>query len=110
MPTSLRERTLKLAHEGHQGIVKTKHLLRQKVWWPGIDTAIGQQIQTCITCQAQGPVSTPPPLEAATWQAHRQETKELKGFGEMFGCMFVIFFTTHSSPWKLKASKQQGFN
>jgi hypothetical protein len=38
MPKSLRPRTLSLAHENHQGIVRTKQLLRQKVWWPGIDT------------------------------------------------------------------------
>ena len=37
MPTALRQQTLQLSHEGHQGIVKTKQLLRTKVWWPGID-------------------------------------------------------------------------
>ena len=26
-----------LAHLGHQGIVKTKQLIRDKVWFPGID-------------------------------------------------------------------------
>ncbi len=44
MPTVLREQTLKLAHEGNQGIVKTKQLLREKVWWPGIDKAIEQRV------------------------------------------------------------------
>ena len=37
IPVQLRQRTLQLAHEGHQGIVRTKQLLREKVWWPGID-------------------------------------------------------------------------
>ena len=31
IPKSLREQVLQLAHEGHQGIVKTK--IRSKVWW-----------------------------------------------------------------------------
>ena len=44
MPTVLREQTLKLAHEGHQGIIKTKQLLREKVWWPGIDKAIELEV------------------------------------------------------------------
>ena len=37
VPRNLRRRVLGLAHEGHQGIVKTKGRLRSKVWWPGID-------------------------------------------------------------------------
>ena len=32
IPQALRPKTLKLAHQGHQGIVKTKQLLRSKVW------------------------------------------------------------------------------
>ena len=31
IPVSLRKRVLELAHEGHQGIVKTKDRLRSKV-------------------------------------------------------------------------------
>ena len=31
MPTSLRPRAIAIAHEGHQGLVKTKRLLREKV-------------------------------------------------------------------------------
>ena len=38
IPKSLREQVLQLAHEGHQGIVKTKNRLRSKVWWPKMDT------------------------------------------------------------------------
>ena len=32
IPTILRKKLLQLAHEGHQGIVKTKNRLRTKVW------------------------------------------------------------------------------
>ena len=34
---TLRSRAVELAHLGHQGIVKTKQLIRDKVWLPGID-------------------------------------------------------------------------
>ncbi len=74
MPTVLREQTLKLAHEGHQGIVKTNQLLREKVWWPGIDKAIEQLIRTCIACQAQGSVSTPPPPHMTTMPSQAWHT------------------------------------
>ena len=74
MLISLREQTLKLVHEGHQGIVKTKRLLREKVWWPGINQAIERLIRTCIACQAQGPLSTPPPLHMTTMPSKPWQT------------------------------------
>ena len=43
-----------LAHEGHQGIVKTKKLLREKVWFPIIGARVKQLIGNCIACQANG--------------------------------------------------------
>ena len=36
IPPTLRSRA-ELAHLGHQGIAKTKQLIRDKVWFPGID-------------------------------------------------------------------------
>jgi hypothetical protein len=38
--TALRHEVVKIAHEGHQGVVKTKQLLREKVWFPGIDKLV----------------------------------------------------------------------
>ncbi|CAB4020398.1 Transposon Tf2-9 poly [Paramuricea clavata] len=32
---SLRLKAVQIAHEGHQGLVKTKQLLQEKVWYPG---------------------------------------------------------------------------
>ena len=37
IPKTLRSQVVKLAHIGHQGVVKTKGLLRSKVWFPTID-------------------------------------------------------------------------
>ena len=37
MPFTLQTRVIDLAHEGHQGLVKSKQLMRTKVWFPGID-------------------------------------------------------------------------
>ena len=62
IPASLQSTTLQLAHEGHQGIVRTKQLLREKVWWPGIDKDVEHLIRSCISCQAQSSQSYPQPL------------------------------------------------
>ena len=37
IPATLQSQCINLAHAGHQGIVKTKALLRSKVYFPGID-------------------------------------------------------------------------
>ena len=34
IPEKLRKQILQLAQQGHQGMVRTKSRLREKVWWP----------------------------------------------------------------------------
>ena len=63
MPTVLREKAINIAHEGHQGLVKTKKLLREKIWFPGIDNMAKQKIEKCLACQANGPDVRPSPLK-----------------------------------------------
>ena len=63
IPSALRQRTLALAHEGHQGIVKTKELLREKIWFPKIDHEVESLLASCLACQANGPESRPDPLQ-----------------------------------------------
>ena len=54
IPKKLCKQVLDLAHEGHQGIVKTKQRLRTKVWWPGIDRETEHAYRTCHGCQLVG--------------------------------------------------------
>ena len=63
IPEQLREKAVSIAHEGHQGLVKTKQLLREKVWFPGIDKYVKRVVDTCITRQANGPENRPDPLQ-----------------------------------------------
>ena len=50
--TSLKDRIVKIAHEGHLGIVNTKRFLRSKVWFPNLDIAVEKEVTDCLTCQA----------------------------------------------------------
>ncbi|KAL1270910.1 hypothetical protein QQF64_029926 [Cirrhinus molitorella] len=50
VPVALRHTLVKLAHEGHQGIVRTKQHLRELYWWPGIDFLVKEHIQACQLC------------------------------------------------------------
>ena len=40
VPQELQERMVKFGHKGHQGILRTKQLLRAHVWFPGIDVKV----------------------------------------------------------------------
>ena len=62
LPECLRLKAVQIAHEGHQGLVKTKQLLCEKVWYPGIDKQAKQTIDACMLCQANGPSSHAEPL------------------------------------------------
>ena len=54
IPMKLRKQVLDLAHEDHQGIVKTRQRLSTKVRWPGIDRQAEQRCRTCHGCQLVG--------------------------------------------------------
>ena len=62
IPATLQTRVVKLAHSGHQGLAKTKALLRQYAWFPNMDKAAKEEIDTCLPCQVNGPLSPPEPL------------------------------------------------
>ena len=47
-----RKRAVELGHVGHQGIVKTKQLIREKVWFPGVDKMVKEKVDSCLPCQA----------------------------------------------------------
>ena len=53
---------LESAHEGHQGIVKTKSWLRTKVWWPKLDADAEKLCKSCQGCQVLGQFSPPEPM------------------------------------------------
>ena len=57
IPDALQKHLIELAHEGHQGLVKTRSLLRSKFWFPKMDTAVDQVVKRCFPCQ----IATPKP-------------------------------------------------
>ncbi|XP_022791503.1 uncharacterized protein K02A2.6-like [Stylophora pistillata] len=65
IPRELRPRVLELAHEGHQGIVKTKCRLRSKVWWPKMDADAEKLCRSCHGCQVVSEYAPPKPMARA---------------------------------------------
>lgn len=63
VPAALQERIVDIAHEGHLGIVKTKALLREKVWFPCMDRMVETKVKACLPCQIVTPTYTREPLQ-----------------------------------------------
>ena len=63
IPVKLQERVIELAHGGHQGIVKTKSLLRSRVWFRKMDEMVEKFVKMCCECQANTDRQTYEPLK-----------------------------------------------
>ena len=52
LPANLQLKIIKSVHTlGHLGTTKTKQMLREKYWFPGMNHLISQTIGSCFDCQ-----------------------------------------------------------
>ncbi len=63
LPQALQRRAIKIVHEGHQGIEKSKRLIRTYLWFPFIDKQMKNEIGHCMVCQATNPATIVEPLK-----------------------------------------------
>ena len=63
LPRVYHRMVVKLAHTGHQGLGKTKTLLRSKVSFIGMDRLVDDEINNCHPCQAVSKKVTHPPIQ-----------------------------------------------
>ena len=64
IPTKLQKRVVEIAHEGHQGLVKTKQLLRSRIWFPDSDAKVASVTNKCAACQAVVHVNAQEPIKS----------------------------------------------
>ena len=58
IPSTLRSKAVDLARGGHQGIVKTKQLIRDKVWFPGIDKLAEEKVKNSFLSSCINQITT----------------------------------------------------
>ena len=63
VPNALQNQVVKLAHEGHQGLVKTCSLLHSKVWFSRMDSLVDSVVKRCVPCQVATPKPSREPLQ-----------------------------------------------
>ena len=85
VPEALRSRIVRMAHEGHQGIVKTKQLVRSTMWFPGIDKAVEEAVAYCNPCQAATDTKKREPMKPSTLPSQPWQKINADLFGPIEG-------------------------
>ena len=85
IPVNLRPQVLKMAHDGHPGVVRMKQKCREAVWWPGIDHDIERYVKDCEPCVISGKSTkpVPAPLQPIPWPEKPWHHLQIDIFGEV---------------------------
>ena len=74
LPKSFYQRVDNIAHEAYQELSRTKTLLREEVWFPGIDTIAQKTLESCLACHVVSQSAPPEPLQPSQLPAHPWHT------------------------------------
>ncbi|XP_041940375.1 uncharacterized protein K02A2.6-like [Alosa sapidissima] len=105
VPDSLQSKFISLAHDTHQGIVRTKQRLREAYWWPGMDAQVETAIKSCITCQShdKSAVTHTPPLQPVPYPDGAWEKVAIDIVGPFerapIDCRFAVTLIDYHSKW-----------
>ena len=99
LPTKLRSQAIKLAHEDHAGMTKTKQRIRSKLWWPIMDKDIEQHIRTCHPCQIVGKPDRPEPVQPTKLPDEPWNELAIDVCGPFPTGEYVVSLTDYYSRW-----------
>ncbi|KFD45545.1 hypothetical protein M513_13580 [Trichuris suis] len=105
IPEALQSRLVSLAHENHQGIVRTKMRLRELYWWPGMDSQVEAFIKHCSACQSMDKTLSffNPPLQPVPYPSSAWEKLGIDIVGPLpgapYGQRFAITLIDYYSKW-----------
>lgn len=105
VPEALQERIVHLAHEGHQGVVRTKQRLRELYWWPHMDDLVHQVLLSCSICQSCDKTAraAPAPLQPVDLPGGPFQHVAIDIVGPFeraaYDCRFAITFIDYFSKW-----------
>ena len=99
IPEKLRQRVLRLAHEGHQGIVKMKERLRSKVWWPGVDKEAERKCRECYGCQLVTKETIIPPVKTTRLPERPWQDLALDLLGPLPTGEHLLVLVAYFSRW-----------
>ena len=93
LPQKLQQSAVDLSHEGHQGMSKSKMLLRSRVWFPNMDKLVENTISQCLACQANTPSNTYAPVTSTELPDSPWQNVDVDFFGPLpsgdYLCVFI---------------------
>ncbi|XP_045781590.1 uncharacterized protein LOC123878463 [Maniola jurtina] len=98
VPETCRDRVLKMIHEPHMGIVKSKSLARSYVWWPSLDESIQRVCQGCEVCAAQADAPPKQAVRMWPWPNRPWSRIHLDFMGPIFGKTYLVIVDA-TSKW-----------
>ena len=106
IPKELQHHVIDLANEGHQGIMRTKALLREKAWFPRINQLVEECVKSCLACQIAELETSCEPLQMSPLPDQVRQEISINFVGLSTGycpktlcklCFFAIFTTLLNS-------------
>jgi len=84
IPKDMRAEALDILHASHQGIVKTKQLARDLMYWPGLNGAIEDKVSRCSACQEHRSMQAkepllPTPVPSGPWEHVAEDLFDFDG-------------------------------
>ena len=83
VPSTLRHTMVRIAHEGHQGFVKTAKLVAERVWFPGMRKMVDDLIASCPECQLTRGGNNPQPLKMTNMPPTQWTSLSLDFYGPL---------------------------
>ncbi|KAL7856478.1 hypothetical protein SRHO_G00153770 [Serrasalmus rhombeus] len=105
VPATLQPKFIQLAHDTHQGIVRTRQRLRDLYWWPGMNLQVENAIKTCTTCLQHDKTAIthtaplhPVPIPTAAWE---KVAIDIVGpfHHAVHDCRYAVTFIDYYSKW-----------
>ena len=103
VPDAVQKRVVELAHEGHQGLVKTRSLLRSKVWFPRMDSLVDSVVKHCVPCQVATPKPSSEPLQMTPLPSGPWEQVSID-FVKLLDTMSLLSLMTTQDFQRLRSS------
>ena len=90
IPKEYQKKMVKIAHGGHQGIVKTKRLARRHIWFPKMDELIEYVVRACKSCRANTNSCKINPIKMTKMPDEPWHTLALDYYGPIWGKYVLI--------------------
>lgn len=95
VPKTGRNIILKQLHHTHPGISRMKEFASSYVWWPGMDSEIEKEVQSCHTCQENSKSPVGASLYPWEWPETPWSRLHVDYAGPHLGKMFLIIADAH---------------